>query len=95
MTKSPGLFAERRKETEGAWKEESGVREQLREVEHEYVGLVREDEGRRERRGARERERRGGERRRRERSAAAVVLLLSFNPAAFLCSFQPACPPPV
>lgn len=53
MTKSLGLLS-RRKETEEA-REEEGVREQLREDEHEYVGLVlraREDEGRWERRGS-------------------------------------------
>lgn len=75
-----------------------------REIEHEYVGLVlpaHEDEGRRtgeERKRAQEgesdEEGKRGEKRERERSAA-VALLLSFNPAAFLCSFQPACPPPV
>lgn len=59
MTKSLGLLS-RRKETEEAGEREGSVREQLREDEHEYVGLVlhaREDEGRRERRGARERDR--------------------------------------
>lgn len=72
MTKSPGLFVE--EERDGRSEEgREAYEEQLREIEHEYVGLVlpaREDEGRRtaeERRGARGGERRRGKKERGER----------------------------
>jgi len=56
VTKSLGVSRRKERKRE----RERGVREQLRDDEHEYVGLVlraREDEGRREMRGSRERER--------------------------------------
>ena len=64
-------------------KRERGVREQLREDEREYVGLVLRARTKNERRESAREGEMNGEREKEERSAA-MVLLLSFNPAAFL-----------
>lgn len=103
-TRSPGFHPGEEKDGESGRhrRTQRDCRTGTAERGREYVGSrlgARENEGRHQGEGEEAQERRGEKERERESkgttTAAEAALLLSFNPAAFLCSLQPACPPPV